>query len=134
LSVEGKAILLVDDDVQILESLKMILESEGYTVETAQTGEEAITKNKAKAFDVALVDMKLPGMQGTELLAALHKESPRMVKIMMTGFPSLETAVASLTLGADSYVMKPVDPEKLLEIIANKSMEKRKKGEAQKFL
>ena len=121
-----KKILLVDDDIQILDSLKMILESEGYAVETAQSGEEAVTKNKAEAFDAAFLDMRLPRMQGTDMLAVLHKESPRMVKIMMTGFPSLENAVASLKLGADAYIMKPIDPEKLLDLVKNKIMEKQK--------
>jgi len=117
-------ILLIDDDTQILESLEIILESEGYAVETAQSGEEAATKNAAKPFDAAILDMRLPGMQGTELLAILNTKSPRMVKIMMTGFPSLENAVASLKLGADAYIMKPVDPEKLIELVTNKIKEK----------
>jgi DNA-binding NtrC family response regulator len=121
----GKTILLVDDDRQILESLKVILESEGYAVETAESGEEAVTKNKSNVFDAAFLDIRLPGMQGTELLAALHKESPRMVKIMMTGFPSLDNAVASLKLGADAYIMKPIDPEKLLDLVKKKIREKR---------
>jgi DNA-binding NtrC family response regulator len=121
---KAKTILLVDDDKQILDSLKMILESEGYTVETAQSGEEAVAKNKEKAYDAAFLDMRLPKMQGTDLLAVMHKESPRMVKIMMTGFPSLENAVASLKLGADAYIMKPIDPEKLLELVKNKMTEK----------
>jgi DNA-binding NtrC family response regulator len=69
---------------------------------------------------MAILDIKLPGMQGTELLAALHKESPRMVKIMMTGYPSLENAVTSLKLGADAYIMKPVNPEKLLDTVEKK--------------
>jgi DNA-binding NtrC family response regulator len=119
-----KTILVVDDDERILESLKVILESEGYAVSSAETGEEAIERNKTDFFDMALLDIKLPGMQGTELLAALHKESPRMVKIMMTGYPSLENAVASLKLGADAYVMKPVNPEKLLDVIEKKFRER----------
>ena len=123
---KGKRILVVDDDYGILESLKAILESEGYTVETAESGEEAIKRNKKGFFDMALLDIKLPGMRGTELLEILHKESPRMVKIMMTGFPSLENAVASLKLGADAYIMKPVSPEKLLDVVKKKFKEREK--------
>jgi len=121
---KGKTILVVDDDKRILESLKVILESEGYVVETAETGEEAIKRNKNGFFDMALLDIKLLGMQGTELLAALHKESPKMVKIMMTGYPSLENAAASLKLGADAYIMKPVNPEKLLDVVKKKFRER----------
>ncbi len=123
---KNKKILVVDDDNRILESLKAILESEGYTVETAETGEEAVKRNKNNFFDVALLDIKLPGIQGTELLEILHKESPRTVKIMMTGFPSLENAVASLKLGADAYIMKPVNPEKLLDVVKKKFKERGK--------
>jgi DNA-binding NtrC family response regulator len=124
MKTQRKTILVVDDDKQILESLKTILESEGYTVETAETGEEAIKRNKTDFFDMALLDIRLTGMQGTDLLTALHKEFPKMVKIMMTGYPSLENAVASLKLGADAYVMKPINPEKLLDIVAKKFKER----------
>jgi len=123
---KSKRILVVDDDNRILESLKVILESEGYTVETAESGEEAEKRNKNGFFDMALLDIKLPGMQGTELLEILHRESPRMVKIMMTGYPSLENAIASLKLGADTYIMKPVNPEKLLDVVKKKFKEREK--------
>ena len=123
---KSKRILVVDDDNRILESLKVILESEGYTVETAESGEEAEKRNKNGFFDMALLDIKLPGMQGTELLEILHRESPRMVKIMMTGYPSLENAIASLKLGADAYIMKPVNPEKLLDVVKKKFKEREK--------
>jgi len=123
---KNKKILVVDDDNRILESLKDILESEGYTVETTKTGEEAVKRNKNNFFDMALLDIKLPGIQGTELLEILHRESPRMVKIMMTGFPSLENAIASLKFGADAYIMKPVNPEKLLDVVKKKFKEREK--------
>jgi len=112
-----KRVLVVDDDRAILESLRGILESEGYYVETAETGHEAVGKFEVGLFDVALLDIKLPDMEGTEVLAMLHRRSPRMVKIMVTGYPSLENAVKSLKRGADTYIMKPVNPQRLLTVV-----------------
>ena len=71
-----------------------------------------------------MLDIKLPGMDGTEILEILHKEFPEMIKIMITGYPSLENAVASLKRGADAYLMKPVNPSSLLEIIDKKLSER----------
>jgi len=120
-----KRVLVVDDDRNILESLRAILESEGYCVETAETGHEAVDKSEVDFFDVALLDIKLPDMEGTEVLAMLHRKSPRMVKIMVTGYPSLENAVESLKRGADTYIMKPVNPQRLLIIVEEKLRNRR---------
>ena len=69
---------------------------------------------------MALLDIKLPDMEGTQLLAKLHENTPKMVKIMVTGYPSLENAMEALNQGADAYVTKPVKPEKLLALIKEK--------------
>jgi len=113
----------VDDDKVILKSLKDILRSKGYIVDTAETGREAIKKSEAQFYNMALLDIKLQDMEGTELLSKMHKETPRMMKIMITGHASLENAVKSLNLGADAYIMKPVDPEQLLEVVDEKLKE-----------
>ncbi|MBS7614569.1 response regulator [Candidatus Bathyarchaeota archaeon] len=123
METKHKKILVVDDDQQILKSLKTILESKGYEVEIAESGEEATEKIEKNCFDIALLDIRLSGMQGTELLEILNEEFPRMVKIMMTGYPSLDSAIASLKLGADAYIMKPVNPVTLLEVIRKRSRE-----------
>jgi len=115
-----KNILIVDDDKVILQSLKNILESEGYGVYTAETGQEAIRLVKENAFNLALLDTKLPDMEGTELLTTMLSISPQMMKIMLTGYPSLENAVKSLNLKANAYLMKPVTPEKLLKAVKEK--------------
>jgi DNA-binding NtrC family response regulator len=120
----NRSVLVVDDDTQILESFKTILESEGFAVDTAESGEEAVKKVKAGVFDVVLLDIKLPGIEGTDVLAILHEIFPDIIKIMMTGFPSLDNAIASLKRGADAYVMKPVDPEKLLAVVEKKLAER----------
>jgi len=121
--VETKSILVVDDDKTILKSLKDILESEGYNVDTAETGREAIEKSEARFFNLALLDIKLPDMEGTKLLTTMHENLPKMVKIMITGHPNLENAVEALNLGADAYIIKPFKPEKLLELLEEKLAE-----------
>jgi two-component system nitrogen regulation response regulator NtrX len=121
--VEKKSILIVDDDRTILRSLREILEFEGYSVETVQTGQEAIEKSKTEFYNLALLDIKLPDMEGTKLLEAMHETSPRMVKIMVTGYPALQNAVESLNMGADAYLMKPVHPQRMLKVVEEKLKE-----------
>jgi len=113
-------ILIVDDDEHICKSLSAILKSKGYETATATTAKEAIEKLKAKFFNLALLDIKLPDMKGTELLARLQTITPETIKIIITGYPSLQNAVESLNLGADSYIMKPLEPADLLKTIKNK--------------
>lgn len=121
--MEKKSILIVDDDKAILQSLNDVLRSKGYTVDTAETGGEAVEKSEAQFYNLALLDIKLPDMEGTKLLTKMHKDTPRMMKIMITGYPSLENAVEALNLGADAYIMKPVSPEKLLKVVKEKLKE-----------
>ena len=111
---------MVDDDKSILASAKAILGSEGYLVDTAETGREAIEKSKIHLYNLALLDIRLPDMQGTELLTEMRMGKPRMRTIMITGFPSLETVVEALNRGADAYMTKPIHPEKLTKTIEEK--------------
>jgi DNA-binding NtrC family response regulator len=113
-------ILIVEDDANIRETLSIILQQEGYKTDTAKNGQEAIQKSKAKFFNMVLLDIKLPDMEGTKLLTTMHKDLPKMMKIMITGYPSIENAVEALNLGADAYIIKPVKPEKLLALIKEK--------------
>ena len=121
-------VLVVDDDRSILESFKSILRSKGYSVEAVESGREAIERSKAQVFDVALLDIKLEDMEGTKLLTTLHEDLPRMVKIMITGYPELENAIEALNMGADGYVIKPVKAEDLLKVVGEKVKER---GEAE---
>ncbi|MEM2123564.1 MAG: response regulator, partial [Candidatus Bathyarchaeia archaeon] len=120
---EVKTILIVDDDKAILQSLEVILKMKGYEVETAETGREAIEKSRKKIYNLAILDIKLPDMEGTELLVKMHETMPRMMKIMLTGYPSLENAVKSLNLGADAFLMKPINPKELLKVVEEKLRE-----------
>lgn len=122
---EKASILIVDDDVDICKTLSLILEGEGYSVDVANTGAEAIGKSKEKAYNVALLDIVLPDMAGTELLKNLHETTPKMIKIMVTGYPNLQNAVEALNYNADAYLIKPVNYEKLLKVIEEKLQKQR---------
>jgi len=125
LALEKVSILVIDDDRDILKSLKDILRTRGYEVDTAETAQKGIEKVKSKYFNLALLDIKLPDMEGTELLAKIHKEKPGMMKIMITGYPSVDNAIRALNYGADAYIMKPVNPENLLKIVEEKLKEQK---------
>ncbi|MGD6807205.1 MAG: response regulator [Candidatus Bathyarchaeia archaeon] len=119
-AVSKKTILVVDDDKSILRTFTRILQKSGYEIDTAETGKEAIEKTENRHYDLALVDIRLPDMDGTDLLAKLKKQLQQTVKIMITGFPSLETGVKALDEGADAYLVKPVKPQELLVLLEEK--------------
>lgn len=115
--VEVARILIVDDDESIRKTLSLILEEEGYTVDMAQNGKEAIKKSQAKLYNLALIDIRLPDMEGTELLTRIKETTPRMRKIIVTGYPTLQNAVEAVNRRADAYVMKPFDVDRVLSAI-----------------
>jgi DNA-binding NtrC family response regulator len=125
---EQPRILIVDDDESIRKVLKTILEENGYTVDTAENGKKALWKTSVKFYNLALIDIRLPDMEGTKLLARIKDTTPRMRKIVITGYPSVQNAVEALNKGADAYIMKPFDMEKILKTIG----EQLKKQEMEK--
>ena len=111
-------ILVVDDDDALRESIVSILESEGYVLDVAKSGFEAEIKLRNKIYNLVLLDIRLPDITGIELLAKINKFTPRTKKIVLTGFPDTETAIKSVNEKADAYLVKPFDPDALLEVIA----------------
>ncbi len=111
-------ILVIDDEEGIRKLLATILTEKGYNVDTAANGEEAIRKANEKVYNIALIDIMLPDISGVELLTQIKEVKPRTRKIIMTGNPSFQNAVEALNRGADAYVMKPLDVEKMLNTIA----------------
>jgi DNA-binding NtrC family response regulator len=111
------SVLIIDDDAGVRNMLSSVLEDEGYSVEAVGNGNLAIKACEKLPFDVALVDINLPDIKGTELLHKLKQLHPRMVKIVVTGDPSIENAVKALYEKADGFVTKPFDPQELLETI-----------------
>jgi DNA-binding response OmpR family regulator len=120
MSAHKKTILVVDDDKSILRTFTRILQKNGYAIDAAETGREAIEKAEARHYDLALVDVRLPDMDGTDLLAKMKNTLHDTIKIMITGFPSLESGIKALDEGADAYLVKPVKPEELLMLIEEK--------------
>jgi len=125
-----KTILVVDDDKSILRTFTRILQKSGYDIDTAETGKEAIERTEKRHYDLALVDIRLPDIDGTDLLAKLKKPLQNTVKIMITGFPSLETGVKALDEGADAYLVKPVKPQELLLLIEEKLVNREESAQA----
>ena len=104
-------ILIIDDEATIRASLLEALANEGYTTESAETGEEALAKCHGQEFDLVVTDLKLPGVSGLEILQALRNQGRQTPVIMMTAYTSIETAVDAIKAGAFDYVAKPFDME-----------------------
>jgi DNA-binding response OmpR family regulator len=111
---EQARILVIDDDATVRRSLEVALKKNGYNVDAAETGKEAIKKSKRRYYNLALVDLRLPNMDGIELLTKMRRTVPEMVKIIITGYPTLENAVEAVNRGADCYIVKPYSMEVLL--------------------
>ena len=114
---EAARILVIDDDENIRKVLATIFEDEGYIVETAETAKKGIEKSEKTFYNLALIDIRLPDMEGIELLLKLRSTKPKMRKIIVTGYPTLQNAVAAVNKGADAYVMKPFEVDKILQTI-----------------
>ncbi len=114
---ENARILLIDDDKNIRQTLEIVLKEEGYVVETAETGKEAVEKSYAGFYNLAIVDWRLPDIDGTILITQLKETTPKMAKIMLTGYPSMNNAIEAVNQHADAFLIKPVDVEELLKKI-----------------
>ena len=112
-------LLFVDDERQFLESMKKRLETRDFNVVAVERGEHAIEAARKTPFDVALVDLKMPGMNGEDTLKALKKEHKWMEIVILTGHGSVDSAVECTQGGAYSYLQKPCDFEQLLEVLKN---------------
>jgi two-component system response regulator ArlR len=124
MSFEEKNILIVDDDYAILRGFKAILEKEGYFVETADCGESALERLQTKRFNLVLLDVKLPDINGIEVLQKIGKDSDT-IKIMITGFSTEEVGKKAAEYGADDYLVKPVTAEELLEAVRESLLTKK---------
>ncbi|MBZ5564298.1 MAG: sigma-54 dependent transcriptional regulator [Acidobacteriia bacterium] len=127
--METKAsILIVDDETVVRDSLGKWFEEEGYHVETATSARDALLKLPAERWDLALLDIKMPGMDGLELQRRIHEVDSNIIIIIMTGYASVETAVLALKNGAYDYITKPFDPDDLAHVV-RKSLEHRRMKE-----
>jgi len=125
-SVKTKGrILIVDDELVVRDSLGKWFTSEGYTARPVGSGREALETIQQAEFDIALLDIKMPGMDGMELQGRLHEADPDLSVIIMTGYASVDTAVQALKNGAYDYITKPVDPDELSHLV-EKALEHRR--------
>jgi len=118
------SILIVDDETGVRDMLSSVLNDEGYSVEAVESGKKAIKACEKSSFDVALIDIELPDMKGTELLNRLKKRQPKMIRIIITGHPSIENAMKAVNERADGYLLKPFEVTDLLKMIARLLTEK----------
>ena len=109
--------LVIDDDKSIRTTLEAILWGEGYYVDTAENGKQAIEKTNSSYYNVALIDIRLPDIEGTELLTRMKDTTPKMRKIIITGYPTLQNAIEAVNKEADAYILKPFDVKKALGTI-----------------
>jgi len=114
---EPASILIVDDDENIRQSFSTVLMKAGYEVEAAENGASAVAKSATRFYNLALIDIRLPDVEGIELITRLNKTNPEMVKIIVTGFPSVQNAVEAVNRGANGYIIKPAKMEELLKMI-----------------
>lgn len=121
-------IIVIDDDEGIRKTLATILEDEGYSVDTAESGKEALLKTNVDFYNLALIDVRLLDMDGTELLVRIKETVPRMRKIIITGYPTVHNAIEAVNRNADAYLVKPFDVSKALFVIR----EQLKKQESEK--
>jgi DNA-binding NtrC family response regulator len=115
-----KTVLLVDDDQSILRVFTRVLERKGYSVITAENGGDATRKIETSSFDAALIDFRLPDIDGTALLPKIEEKLPKAVKIIFTGYSDLDCAENGGNRHIDAFLIKPVKPEVLLDILSKK--------------
>jgi len=118
-------ILVIDDEKVIQEGCNRILTGEGYDVETSYTGQEGFKKMEEETYDLVIADLKMPGVSGMEVLKKIKKNDPDIGVIMITGYPTPETAVEAMKLWAFDYLPKPFTPDELISVV-NKAIEEKK--------
>ncbi|MBC7187946.1 MAG: sigma-54-dependent Fis family transcriptional regulator [Calditrichaeota bacterium] len=111
-------ILVADDDVSIREGCERVLRGEGYRVRTAADGLEALQALQTEHFDIALLDLKMPGRDGLEVLREIKRQAPATDVVMITGYATVETAVEAMRLGAYDYIPKPFPPSEVRQVVA----------------
>ncbi len=128
MSTRGR-LLIVDDELSVRDSLGKWFREEGYEVATAENANDALTRLAEHPWDAALVDIKMHGTDGIELQRKMHEADPKLLVIIMTGYASVETAVAALKNGAYDYVTKPLDPDDISHLVGKALAHKRAEQE-----
>jgi len=111
------SILLIEDDENIASSLQLVLANEGYQVHVSRRGDEGLARAQQQPVDLVVTDLKLPGLNGIELIRQLHAAQPRLPLILMTAHGTSETAIEATKFGAYDYLVKPFEMEELLDTV-----------------
>jgi signal transduction histidine kinase len=125
------SILVIDDEYGVRSGIRQILELEGYDVAVAETGREALALLEQRLFDIALIDYKLPDLDGLTLLASMRSRKLATMTCMITAYANIDTAIAATRQGIDFFLPKPFSPDDLLGVIETLSRHKQVKEEAE---
>jgi DNA-binding response OmpR family regulator len=112
-------VLVIDDEAAVNNNIRKILSKKGFSVEQAMTKEEALQKVEDKVYSLVLLDLKIPGVKGLELLKAIREKNPKTLVVIITGYASIETAKESARLGAVDYLPKPFTPDEIRKVTEN---------------
>lgn len=115
--MNGSKILLIDDDPGIIDTLARVLTDEGYEVAIEKRGDDGIARAAKDSFNVVVTDLKLPGLNGLDLVRQMHAARPRLPIILITAFGTTQTAIEATKFGAYDYLLKPFDIQKLLDLV-----------------
>ena len=126
-------ILIVDDEPGVRDSLRRWFRDDGYEIGTADGASEALTRMTEGKWDLALIDIRMPGTDGIELQRRLHEIDPDLLTIMMTGYASVDTAVSALKNGAYDYITKPLDPDDVAHLVTNALSHRRSREENERL-
>jgi len=110
-------VLVVDDDPQVCKTVSMILQEHGYHVQAFTQARQAIQAVRKGPFDIALVDIKMPDLNGLELVEKIKAEDPKVAPLVMTAYPDIQTAAETMRLGARDYITKPFREDQLLQAV-----------------
>jgi len=117
-------VLVIDDEIVICQACRMILIEEGCLVQEQATGEDGLQALAKGIFDVVLLDLKLPDMDGMDILKKLHQQKPDVPVIVMTGYSTVSIAVEAMKSGAADYLSKPFSDEELIEVVEKAQLRK----------
>lgn len=115
--MEAKRILLVDDDDTITTSFQLVLQREGYQVDTASTGRQALEKIGEAKYHLAILDVKLPDILGTEVAGKIRSQDKEIRLVITTGYPDLADSIEAIDIGIEEILLKPINVDELLHVI-----------------
>lgn len=116
-------ILVIDDELSICKGCQRIFEEEGHSIKFALSGREGLEQVDTEVFDVAIIDLKMPDIDGLEVMRSIKEKQPSLAMIMITGYASVPTAVEAIKVGAEDFIPKPFTPDEILTVV-NKVLER----------